>query len=266
MLSTFASTTLGSRALLVGVSAIVHVAAFGLLARGEKHGDDLASVAATTAIEIPIDTKVDEPVADDDHDHAAHEHAHTHTHPYPVSPDHDRIDHDPSIQHTPYAAHDHADETSDHADPAAAPAAMTAEASAPAVPHFSISIGNAPTAHGSVAGNAQSTVATNATPGTPVDDAPVAESQVSTRATLEKSGVLVYPAEAREQEVEADVPVEIVVAPTGEVVAAKALAHVGYGLDEAAVTAVRGYRFHPARKGDHAVAVRMHWDVSFKLR
>ncbi len=261
-----ASTSLGSRALLVGASAALHLAVFAAAVRGDRHGDDLASVTAAAALEIPLDVKLDAP-ADDSA--AAHVHERSHTHPYPVAPDHDRVDHDPSIQHTPYAPHEHdvhanhANDASKNVEPAAAPETMTAAPDAPAMPHFTMSNANAPIANGPVSGSSQGS-ASAPPPGD--DSAPVAETLVSTRATLASGGLPVYPAEAREQEVEADIPVEIVVSPSGVVTDAKVLSHTGYGLDEAAVAAVRGYRFHPAQRGGHSVAVRMRWDVSFKLR
>lgn len=258
-----ASPPLASRALLLGASAVLHLAVLAAAVRGEPQGDDLADVSAATALEIPLDVKLDAP-ADDDA--VAHVHVRSHTHPYPVSPDHDRIDHDPALQHTPYAPHDHdvhASAPSEQDEPAAAPATMTAAPDAPVMPHFTMSNAEAPIAHGPVSGSAQGPASA---PLAGDDAAPVAESLVSTRATLASGGLPVYPAEAREQEVEADVPVEIVVSPSGVVTHARVLSHTGYGLDQAAIAAVRGYRFHPAQRGGHSVAVRMRWDVSFKLR
>ncbi|MEO8797191.1 MAG: TonB family protein, partial [Polyangiaceae bacterium] len=258
-----ASTPFGSRALLFGASAALHLAVLAAAVRGERHGDDLASGTAAAALEISIDVKLDAPANDVA---AAHVHVRSHTHPYPVSPDHDRIDHDPSVQHTPYAPHEHdirASDENENVERSAAPETMTAAPDAPAMPHFTMTNANAPIANGPVSGDAKGSASAP-----PADEAsaPVAESLVSTRATLASGGLPVYPVEAREQEVEADIAVEIVVSPAGVVTEAKVLSHTGYGLDEAAVAAVRGYRFHPAQRGGHSVAVRMRWDVSFKLR
>ena len=49
-------------------------------------------------------------------------------------------------------------------------------------------------------------------------------------------------------------------------VLARALTHVGYGLDEAALRAIRAYRFSPARRAGRPVPVRMRWSVQFRLR
>jgi TonB family protein len=91
------------------------------------------------------------------------------------------------------------------------------------------------------------------------------ERDVSVRARLLARGPLNYPAEARRSEVEADVPVEIVVDETGNVVSARALERPGYGLDVAAVESVRANRFSPAHRDGRAVRVRMRWVVQFHL-
>lgn len=97
-------------------------------------------------------------------------------------------------------------------------------------------------------------------------DAVVPERQVSTRAKLLTAADVAYPAAARAAEIEADVPVEIVVDTRGLVADARPLARSGYGLDAAALAAIRGYRFEPAQRDGHRVAVRMRWQVSFRLR
>jgi TonB family protein len=91
-------------------------------------------------------------------------------------------------------------------------------------------------------------------------------SQVSVPARLLISVPVAYPPEARAADVEANVAVEIVVDARGRVVEARALAASGYGLDAAALRAVRAYRFSPAQRAGHAVRVRMRWTVLFCLR
>ena len=93
-----------------------------------------------------------------------------------------------------------------------------------------------------------------------------AEGDVNQPARLLSSGALVYPAAARAAAIEVDLPVEIVVDTTGRVVAARAVQRAGYGLDEAALRAIRDYRFTPAVRAGHAVPVRMRWIVQFRLR
>jgi protein TonB len=95
---------------------------------------------------------------------------------------------------------------------------------------------------------------------------PIAEGLVDLPARLVSGVPPAYPAAAEAAGVEADVPVELVIDTHGRVASARSLAHVGYGLDEAALAAVRSYRFSEARRGGSAVAVRMRWLVRFQLR
>jgi len=93
-----------------------------------------------------------------------------------------------------------------------------------------------------------------------------AESAVDARARLASSVPVVYPETARAAELEADVRLELVVDPEGRVVSARPLAAHGLGLDEAALRAVRAYRFSPARRAGRPVRVRMEWTVAFRLQ
>jgi TonB family protein len=94
-----------------------------------------------------------------------------------------------------------------------------------------------------------------------------AEGDVSERAAQVGGTKPSYPAEAIAQGVElsAPLPFEIVVDTSGHVVAARPLRHAGYGFDEAAAAALRTYRFTPATRSGHAVAVRMKWTVDFRF-
>jgi periplasmic protein TonB len=91
-------------------------------------------------------------------------------------------------------------------------------------------------------------------------------SAVSRPARLLVSPPVVYPAQARAAELEASVALEIVVDARGRVVQAQPLEHVGYGLDDAALQAVRSYIFAPAQRAGRPVRVRMRWNVLFRLR
>ena len=249
-----ALSSIGTRGLVLGASALVHVAVFSVAAhlKMPSAGSDLEGSTTATESEISIDVNRDvvlKEVA------LPLEHHHTHTHAYPVSPDHDAVDHDESIVHTPYVPHDH-----DH--PADAPSDVVTAPAQAALPNFSISIGNAPAAHGVVQTNGVGTGAALAID----DDAPVAADHVAQAAHLMTSVIPIYPADARNAEVEADVPLEIVVDKFGAVKSVRPLGHVGYGFDEAATTAIRHYRFSPAGRGGHAVAVRMPWTVQFRLK
>jgi len=75
-----------------------------------------------------------------------------------------------------------------------------------------------------------------------------------------------YPAEARAQEIEANVVLALVVSSLGAVEDARVVKGAGFGFDEAARSSIRRARFVPARHQGQAVAVRMRWTVSFRLR
>ncbi|HEY4156512.1 MAG TPA: TonB family protein [Polyangiaceae bacterium] len=92
-----------------------------------------------------------------------------------------------------------------------------------------------------------------------------AETLIDEPARLVKRVPIAYTAAARAAGVEASVPLEIVVSPSGAVASARSLTTVGYGLDEAALDGVRQYRFAPARRAGLPVAVRMRFTVSFEL-
>jgi TonB family protein len=109
----------------------------------------------------------------------------------------------------------------------------------------------------------------SAQPGAPgaEDDGEVSdESAVSARAIMTAQPVLAYPREARAAEIEADIPVEIVVDATGHVVQARVPKPVGFGLDEAAIDTLRRTHFRPAQRHGRSVAVRMKWTMQFRLQ
>jgi len=99
------------------------------------------------------------------------------------------------------------------------------------------------------------------------DDAAAAgEREVDVPARLLAAAPLAYPPAARQAEIEIDFPLDIVVDAGGRVVSARAISHAGFGLDEAALRGIRGYRFSPAMRAGRPVAVRMRWVVQFRLR
>ena len=89
---------------------------------------------------------------------------------------------------------------------------------------------------------------------------------MDTPATLRSGAPPTYTAAAEAAGIEVELPLELVIDRTGSVQTAQTLVHVGYGLDEAAVAAVRRYRFSPARRASKPVAVRMRWLLRFQLR
>ena len=98
------------------------------------------------------------------------------------------------------------------------------------------------------------------------DDITRPANRVSVPARLLVSAPIAYPSQARAADIEASVPLEIVVDTQGRVVDARPLFAVGYGFDAAALQAIRAYRFAPAQHLGRAVRVRMRWSVQFRLR
>lgn len=144
-----------------------------------------------------------------------------------------------------------------------AAAVSSAEASASVAPRFTLQApvvmagGGAPSVATSQAGaNAPAAAA----------PAPLPEAQVDTPAQLQAGSPPSYTAAAEAAGIEAELPVEVVIDAGGSVQSARALQHVGYGLDEAALAAIRRYRFRAARRAGNAVAVRMRWVLRFQLR
>jgi TonB family protein len=182
----------------------------------------------------------------------------THTHSYPVPPDHDAHPHDPSLVHMPFVA--------PRLHPIETAAANVVVDSAPSdPPRFTMVVANGSTgskANGAIDGRASmmGEVAAGS------DSAPLSEEHVSTPARLAASIAPAYPSEARVQEIEADVVLAIVVARSGRVIDARVVRSAGAAFDEEALGAVRAARFLPAQHDGRAVAVRMRWSVSFRLR
>jgi len=145
---------------------------------------------------------------------------------------------------------------------ATAPSPVSAPLETDGPARFALSAGTVATRAGSPS-PAASGPATNAGPGQPD---PADERDVNIPARLLSSSPLAYPQAARQAGIEIDFPVEIVVEANGRVTAARALSRVGYGLDEAALRAIRGYRFSPALRAGRPVRVRMRWMVQFRLR
>lgn len=76
----------------------------------------------------------------------------------------------------------------------------------------------------------------------------------------------VYTADALRREVEGDVVLEVVVLASGAVGEIRVVRSLGHGLDEAALTAMRQWRFHPARRQGVAVDVVVEVAMEFRLR
>ena len=145
--------------------------------------------------------------------------------------------------------------------PAAQPAVSIAtDSMAPA--RFMLSAGTVAT-RATTPAAATTTTASAAPSGEP---AAFGEGEVNVPARLLAASPLAYPPAARAADIEHDVPVDIVVDAAGRVVSARAVTRAGYGLDDAAVGAIRDYRFSPAMRAGRPVAVRMRWTIQFQLR
>ncbi len=83
---------------------------------------------------------------------------------------------------------------------------------------------------------------------------------------IEREVKPVYTVDALRREVEGDVVLEVVVLSDGSVGEIRVVRGLGHGLDEAAVTAMRGWRFHPARRQGVAVDVVVEVAMEFRLR
>ena len=269
----------GGRAVPVVASVVLHASlAVGLVASAAGHSRAGASAPAAT-IELAVDIETEAPVLVPEPppapastaDKAAA--APTHTHPYPVDPSHDARPHDPSEHHDEAAAAHH-QETPAHHDhePAAAAPALVADGAV--LPRFTLATGSGTPATGTYVAAGGLGTGTSASPAGHShdghdgagDDVIIAASAVQVPARLAHSVTAAYPAHARADDVEGDVAVEIVVDREGRVIDARVLRPAGHGFDEAALSAVRAYRFSPAQREGHAVRVRMPWSVQFRLR
>lgn len=74
-----------------------------------------------------------------------------------------------------------------------------------------------------------------------------------------------YTPEARKNKIEGSVTIAIVVDKKGDVIDAKVVKGLGYGLDENALVAVKVWKYRPAEKNGEPVAVKMEVTVDFYL-
>lgn len=252
-------TSLGAWLGVRGAAVVGSIALHGaLLFTALGHPSSAKAGDAPQTIEIdlaPAQAPLAElsPTEEEHHEHGSPAYPH-HTHPYPVPPSHDMTPHDPNLVHVFSPAPTHPQE----APPAAAAPALTSDDE---MPHFNMVVGTGDAdAHGHVSAGA----APHDHEGD--DGSPVPEQHVTSRAHLATGGAPAYPESARADGIEADVPLELVVSPAGTVETARVLRPAGHGLDQAALDAVRAYRFTPATHDGHPVRVRMQWLVQFRLR
>jgi TonB family protein len=168
-----------------------------------------------------------------------------------------------ALRAAPVAIREIAKESPQAADPAvlAAPAGTPRFVMAvPVALHTGESIHPAP-ASAAAARGVSADEANGTATSTPID-----ATLADTPARLLQGEAPSYTRAAEAAGIEAEVPLEIVVDASGRVRSARALTHVGYGLDEAAIQGISKYRFSPALRRTAAVAVRMQWRMRFQLR
>jgi protein TonB len=88
---------------------------------------------------------------------------------------------------------------------------------------------------------------------------------VDTAPVVEHEEKIPYPEEARRAEIEGQVILTITVDLNGKVVAAKVVSGPGYGLNEAALDAIKRFKFRPAMKDGEAVSTEMRYTYTFYL-
>jgi protein TonB len=234
-----------SRAAFLAVSAAAHIAAIGALHPGAGRGPATTDERADVAVDVvPADPPVDPPAPEAVAAMPA-------IVPSPAPP---VRSHDPAPP--PSGPRPAAPSLEPIADPSSSPAVVTAPATAP--PVFTMTVQAGGTAPREPAGGGDGVAGTAVSP--------FAEGDVSSPARRLGPLDAAYPREAREQQIEGDVVLTIVVDSTGAVADARVVRQAGFGLDESALRAVRASRFAPAVRGGRPVAVRMKYTVSFALQ
>ena len=74
-----------------------------------------------------------------------------------------------------------------------------------------------------------------------------------------------YPKEARRSKIEGDVVLKVIIDENGKVLDAEILESLGYGLDEAAITAIRQFIFSPGFKDGKIVRTQIKYRYKFRL-
>jgi len=94
---------------------------------------------------------------------------------------------------------------------------------------------------------------------------PVQEFLVNKMPRVKKEVRLPYPAEAKKQGVDGVVLLDILIDEKGQVRQVTLVKGVGYGLDESAIEAIRGFEFEPAYMDQKPVAVKIRYAYRFVL-
>ncbi|HMK73829.1 MAG TPA: TonB family protein, partial [Myxococcaceae bacterium] len=88
---------------------------------------------------------------------------------------------------------------------------------------------------------------------------------VDTQPELLEEVKIPYPAEARRLLVAGSVVVRLTIDAEGRVVRASLVSGPGHGLNEAALDALKGFRFRPASRGGKAMATQITYTYTFSL-
>ena len=94
---------------------------------------------------------------------------------------------------------------------------------------------------------------------------PVEEYLVTAMPVLEEEYRIPYPAEAKKAGVQGRVVMDLLIDGSGKVRTANLVSGPGSGLNEAALAAVKSFRFKPARLQDRPVAVKIRYAYQFVL-
>ncbi len=94
---------------------------------------------------------------------------------------------------------------------------------------------------------------------------PVEEYLVSAMPILENEFRVPYPPEARKANIQGRVIMDLIIDSLGAVRQATLVSGPGFGLNEAALSAVRNFKFKPARVQDKPVAVKIRYAYQFVL-
>ena len=89
---------------------------------------------------------------------------------------------------------------------------------------------------------------------------------ISSMPSLRKEIRAAYPEAARAARIEGSVVMDVLIDANGFVVDVRVISGLGYGLDEAAVKAMKQFEFEPARVQDQKVAVKIRYTYRFELR
>jgi TonB family protein len=245
--SLFEVTPGGARFVALSTSAALHVAvAASLLGQGGSRVDDIAPATTFEVLVLPAEPAAQAEITPDTSP-SPEAQASTPREPKAAPASTRASRHDPSSVH-------------DSPSLLAAPTLgepVTPAVSTPADAHFVLRVGRAAAVEG--AGTPGAEAAANA-------DEVASDDGVDARPVLLDGNAPPYPPAAANAGVEVNVPVTIVIGVNGDVLDARAQRHVGYGLDEAALRAVRSYRFSRGLRGGRPVRVRMTWTVMFRLQ